>query len=200
MHENVNISKAVKMIASLSIDAASRVLSKMIKSGAAIELERAYMADISDATSAISAEADDVVGAYIDLVGDAPFKFLFFVRPEDSLILTDLILQRPIGSTKQLDMYTESVVQELGNVLASAVTNVFARDLQVQMKPTPPTMIHDFAGTVFEEYIMQSAIERNEIFVIESRFMVVAQDIKCYMYIVPEEGSETVLSYILSSV
>lgn len=199
MSDTANVNKAVKMIANLSIDAASRVLSKMVKAGATIELEKAYVADISEVTSKVTSEADEVVGAYIDLVGDAPFKFLFFVRPEDSMILTDLMLQKEIGSTNELDIYTRSVVQELGNVLASAVTNVFAKDFEIKMKPTPPIMIHDYAGTVFEEYIMQSGVERNELFVIESRFCIVSQDLKCYMFIVPMEGSETVLSYLMSS-
>ena len=200
MSESLKINNAVKMIANLSVDAASRVLSKMIKTGASIELERAYVADISEVTSSVSAtEEDEVIGAYIDIIGDAPFKFLFFVSAQDSMVITDLVLQRAVGTTQELDLYTHSAVQELGNVLASAVTNVFSRDLQVQMRPSPPVVVYDYAGTVFEEYIMQSIQERNEIFVMESRFVVINQNLKCYMFIVPEDGSEEVLNHILNA-
>ena len=201
MDEYQKIDRALKLIAQLSIDKSSQLLSKIVKSGAAIKLENVYYADISKVTEQfMSKENDEVVGSFIDLVGDAPFKFLFYVTVSDSLLLTDLILQRELGSTKEFDMYASSAVQEIGNILASAITNVFAGDFQIAMKPSPPTVVHDFASTIFQEYIMSAASEKNEILIIESIFSIVKHDVQCQMFILPVENSENILSYIASTI
>ncbi len=196
---NQDIDRAVKLIARLSIDKASQVFSKTIKSGAKIEIDKAYIADISDATAQAYAEDSEVVGAFIDLNGDAPFKFLFYIKDKDSLILTDLMLRREIGFTTEFSIYTESSVQEIGNILASAISNVFSADFGIALKPTPPTVVHDYAGTVFEEYLMDVVSDRNEILIIESKFCIVKSDIRCAMFLLPYPGSEKALASISNS-
>ena len=190
------VDRAVKLIASLSIDKASQVFSKMLRNGAKIDVERAYMEDISHATGRITQECDEVVGSIIDLVGDVPFKFLFMVDIAGCYTLTDMLLRKEIGTTKEYNLYTESAVQEVGNVLASAVTNVFSSDFQINLKPAPPLVLHDFAGTVFEEYIHEMAVEKNEVLIIESVFHVVVADINCQMFVIPAGGTEKMLHYL----
>jgi len=196
MTDQNKVNNAITLIARLSIDKSSRMLSKFVKSGARIDLEKAYVADISEVTKSVVRDDDEVVGAFIDLIGDAPFKFLFFVSLKDSLLLTDLILRRPAGTAKAFDVYASSAVQEIGNILSSGISNVFSSDFQIVMKPSPPTVVHDFAGTVFEEYIMEVAMEKNEIFIIETKFFVVEHNVNCHMFIVPIHGSEKVLANI----
>lgn len=200
MEDKFKIDKAVSLIAKLSIDKSSQAFSKIVKTGARIEMEKAYMADISEATASVNSEDREVVGAFIDLKGDAPFKFLFFVNAQDSLVLTDLILRRDVGYTTEFNLYTQSAVQEIGNVLASAISNVFAADFEIDLKPTPPSVVHDFAGTIFEEYLVDIASERNEILIIECNFCVVKDDIRCAMFLLPYPGSEKVLNYISKSI
>jgi chemotaxis protein CheY-P-specific phosphatase CheC len=198
--EAQKVHRALELVANLSIDKASQVLSKMIKAGAKIDLEKVYVADISQATEKImTADNIEVVGAFVDLVGDMPFHFLFYVAAEDSLLLTDLILRRDIGSTSKIDPYVQSTVQELGNILSSAITNVFASDFQIKMRPTPPIVVHDFASTVFQEYIMEAAAQQNEILMIESLFLVVRMNIKCRMFLLPKGDTQKTLAGLVGS-
>lgn len=199
MDNKQKVDRALQLISKLSIDKASQVFSKMIKGGASIEMDKAYLADITDVTQQINENSDEVIGAFVRLVGDAPFKFLFFVAPEDSFILTDMILRREIGTTKEFNAYTESAVQEIGNILASAITNVFSADFQIMLYPSPPTVVRDFAGTVFAEYILEAAAERDEVLIIQSKFLVVKNNIRCHMYILPVHDADKTLSQIASS-
>ncbi|NTV30249.1 MAG: hypothetical protein HGA80_09235 [Candidatus Omnitrophica bacterium] len=195
------IDRALKLVANLSIDKASQVLSKMIKAGAKIELEGVSLEDVTKATERVmQSDTGDVVGAFVDLVGDLPFKFLFYVDANDSLTLTDLILRRELGTTKKFDVYVTSTVQELGNILASAVTNVFASDFQIKMKPTPPIVVHDYASTIFGEYIMEAAAEQDEILMIESMFRVVRLNVKCRMFLLPKGDAQKELAAIVGKI
>ncbi len=195
------IDRALKLVANLAIDKASQVLSKMVKAGARIDVENVALVDITEATEKIMrTEEGEVVGAFVDLIGDMPFKFLFYVDAQDSLTLTDLILRRELGTSKKFDLYVTSSVQELGNILASAVTNVFATDFQIKMRPSPPRVVNDYTSTVFGEYIMEASADQNEILMIESQFKVVRMNIKCRMFLLPQGDAQKELSTLLGKV
>jgi chemotaxis protein CheC len=185
MEENTKLLRAIKLVAQLSVDTSSRLLSKMIKAAARISIDKTYMAEVSEVTAKIATDVDEVAGAFIDLVGEMPFKFLFFVRVEDSLLLTDMILQRTPGSTKEFNVYAQSAVQEIGNILSSAISNIFSKDFNIALKPTPPVVIRDYAGVVFSEYLLNVAAQENEIFIVETVFNVIEKNIDCYMFLLP---------------
>jgi chemotaxis protein CheC len=189
MNRNETIDKLLKLIAQLSIDKASRSLSKIIRTGARIELERAEVVNVTAITAKINEEDREVMGAYIDLQGDAPFKFLFYTDALNSLTLAELILRKQRESMKNFEVYARSAIQEVSNILASAVANVFSQDLGIKMDPTPPVSIHDFVGAIFAEYITNAAESKTEILMIESQFCIVSHNVKCHMFISPQEGS-----------
>ncbi len=193
------INKAIKMVAKLSIDKGSQVFSKLIKTGARIDMENAFLGDLTTVTEDINRQNTSVVGAIINLVGDANFKFLFYVQIEDSMILADLMLKREVGTTKEFDIYASSAVQEVGNILASAISGVFASDFSINLKPTPPVVINDFVGSLFQEFLLSSVGEKNEILIIESCFHIVRNNIHAHMFLLPLGDSEKVLSYIANT-
>ena len=202
MEKDSRVSKVLQMIAQLSIDRASQVLSKLVKTGARIVLEKAYVSDIAQATAQINTDAihdGDVIGSIVDMVGDAPFKFLFYSDIKSCYILTDLMLRRPVGTSKEYDIYVKSAVQEIGNIMSSAACNVFSTDFEISLKPTPPKVVHDFIGTIFEEFVVGVASETDDVLIIESRFHIVSHDVRCNMFILPFPGSEKVINYICNT-
>ena len=190
-----NIDRMLKTVAEQSIDKSSQILSKMLKTGASIELKRVVFEDVTTVTQSINETNGEVIAATIDLVGDAPFRFLFWVAIEDAFKLTDLFLGQEIGSTTAFDEYTSSTVQEIANILSSAVTNVFVANFQVSMKPEPPYVSRDYSGSIFEEFIMGVAMDSNEILLIESRFQIHKCAMDCRMYLMPLAKSDETLSF-----
>ncbi|HOY08944.1 MAG TPA: chemotaxis protein CheC [Candidatus Omnitrophota bacterium] len=193
------INRAIKLVAKISIDKASQVFSKLIKTGARIEMEDAFLADITSITERVNRENTNVVGAFVDLTGEVNFKFLFHVPIQDSMLLADLMLRREVGTTKEFDVYAASAVQEIGNILASAISGVFSSDFSIDLHPTPPEVVNDYVGTVFQEFLVSAAPERNDILIMESCFHVIKNDIRCHMYLLPLGESEKVLSYIINT-
>ncbi len=195
--EGKEINRAIKFIAELSVDRASQVFSKTIKSGAKITFERSYVADITDITSNVYNEEKEIVCSVVDLEGKASFKFLFYIGVEDSFMLTDLILKRQIGTTKEYDIYTQSAVQEIGNILASTVANVISAHTGITIRPKPPIVVKDFLGAVFEEFVLGVIGDRDEILTIETKFSLVRINIDCSMFLIPYQDSEKVLIDII---
>ena len=193
------INRAIKLVAKISIDKASQVFSKLLKTGARIEMQNAFLSDLTAVTEQINQSNTNVVGAFIDLVGEANFKFLFYVQLPDSMVLADLMLRRAVGTTKDFDSNASSAVQEVGNILASAISGVFATDFSINLSPTPPVVVNDYVGAVFQAFLVSAVAERNEILIIESCFHVIKDDIHCHMYLLPVGESEKVLSYIANT-
>ncbi|MFA6583618.1 MAG: hypothetical protein WCS77_04905 [Elusimicrobiaceae bacterium] len=185
MEQHTPVNKYIRMVSQMSVEKASAVLGKLLKNDAKIELENVYMSDMSAITSKMNASGERIIGAMIDLTGDTDFKFLLFVNDKDSFLLTDLMLRKPIGTTTAFGPYVYSTVKEIGNILASAIAGVFSVDFKLNLKPTPPYGMHDFSGSIFEEYIMNSQIIAEEIVIIESVFNVVGHGLRCSMYIIP---------------
>ncbi len=194
--QELKINKVIRFIAQLSIDRASQVFSKFIKTAATIELVNAYMTDISAAAGEMGRLDKEVIGVFVDIKGEAELKFLFFVEPQGCKILTELILRRAAGTTTELDLYAKSAVQEIGNIIASAISNVFSADCQMPLQPSPPVVVHDFLGTLLEEYLLDVAVEKNKVFIIQSKFYIVSKNIDCFMLLMPTGDSEKVLSLI----
>ena len=198
MPELKNIDRMLKTVAEQSIDKSSQVLSKMLKTAARIELKRVVLEDVTTVTQGINEHNGEVIAATIDLVGSAPFRFLFWVATPDAFKLTDLFLGQPVGTTNAFDEYTSSIVQEIANILSSAVTNVFVANFQVSMKPEPPVVARDYSGSIFEEFIMGVAMDRNDILLIESRFQISKCEMDCRMYLLPLAKSDETLSFASS--
>lgn len=195
MTEKNGINRMVEMVAEQSIYKASLSLSKMLKAGASIDLKRIAMADIGEVTESVNQENEEVTGAFVDLTGDAPFKFLFYVDTKGAFVLTDLLLRKEPGYTTEMSEYVTSTIQEIGNILASAVANTFSADFRISMLPSPPVVVSDFSGALFQEFLMESAMTSDKVMLLESQFNVVKASLRCRMFIVPQSGSEKILEF-----
>jgi len=192
---NESVNRAVRLIAERSIDKASQSFSKMIKLGAAIDLKRIEMVDIADISADLGGVPQEVIGSMVDLVGDAPFKFLFYVETQGAFSLTDLLLKRAPGTTVFIDEFVTSTIQEIGNILASAVANTFANDFQIDLRPTAPMVFNDFAATLFEGLIFEAAQEDNRVLMIECKFEVRKLNLPCQLFVIPMPGSYKILEF-----
>ncbi len=190
----------MKVVTKLSLDKASQVFSKMIKGGARIEAEEFGEVDISEVTAQMNAKDYEVIASLIDLQGDAPCKFLFMVKVADCFFLTDKILRREPGTTKDVDIYVQSSIQELGNIMASAITNVFSFNFAIKLMPSPPSMMMDFAGTVFQESLMTMENLTDKIFSIEAKFNIVGSEVRCSLFLLPDlEAKEKLTKMVLQA-
>ncbi|MBL8014511.1 MAG: response regulator, partial [Candidatus Omnitrophica bacterium] len=80
-------------------------------------------------------------------------------------------------------------------ILSSAVTNVIVANFQVAMKPEPPFVTRDFSGSLFEEFVMAVAMDRNELLLVESRFQIAHYSVDCRMYLLPLAKSDEKLTF-----
>jgi chemotaxis protein CheC len=173
----------------LSIDHASRALSKSLKAGAKIEMETTSIADISTITEQMNDNPLEMSGVLVNLEGDVPLKLLFLVPLEGVFKLSDLFMRKPVGTTTEFDEFTESVIQEVGNILASSISNVLVSDFGVKSTLSSPTVLNDFAGTIFSMFVMEEGMLTDELLLIETRFEISRVELECYLFLLPHVDS-----------
>ena len=181
--------KVLEIMSRLSIDRASRALSKTLKTGAKISLSKVYIADLSETTAKMNDDLREMTGVMVDFKGNVICKLLFMLPLEGSLILTDLFLRQPAGTTKEYNEFTESVIQELGNILASHISNALVSDFNATLVPQPPHVHNDFAGVIFSNLVLEQGMLDDQLLLIETQFEICKTELDCYLFLVPEMTS-----------
>ncbi|NUO07337.1 MAG: chemotaxis protein CheC [Candidatus Brocadia sp.] len=185
--------KILEIMSSLSIDRASRALSKSLRTGARISLSKVFIADLSGATEKMNEDQREMISVMVDFKGDEGCKLLFMLPLEGSLIITDLFLRNRLGTSKEYDIFTESAVQELGNILASHICNALVSDFNAKLIPQPPQIRNDYAGVIFSNLVMEQGIVDDKLLLIETIFEISGTKLECYLFLVPEMTSFTKL-------
>ena len=108
------------------------------------------------------------------------------VPVDGAFVLQDLYLTSPPGTTKELNEFTKGTVQEIGNIIASSIGNTLASDFGSTQLPTPPQVICDFAGSIFETFILEEAIEQNDLLLIKTKFKLHNTKIDSYLFLIPD--------------
>jgi chemotaxis protein CheC len=178
--------KILDIIVKIGIDKASQKFTKTIRHPALIELVKTSQVNISDITEEMNSDFREMVASMLRLEGSMNGKLLFMVPLEGALLLQDYYMQEPPGTSKEFDEFTEGTVQELGNILASAIGNSFASDLGATLLPTPPQVLCDFAGTIFSLLIYEDGIDNDTILLTETIFKLHDTEIDCYFFLLPD--------------
>jgi chemotaxis protein CheC len=178
--------KILDIIVKNSMDNASRSFSKTIKHAALIELVKTELVDISEITEEMNNDFREMVASMLRLEGSLNVKLMFMIPLDGALILQDFYLGETPGTSKKFDELTEGTVQEIGNILASAIGNSFASSLGSMLLPTPPQVLCDFAGTIFTQLIFEEGIDNDKILLTETKFKLHNTEIDCYFFLLPD--------------
>jgi chemotaxis protein CheC len=104
--------------------------------------------------------------------------------------LVDLLLEQPAGTTTSLDGELEqSALQEVGNVTGSGFLNALARLIHLQIQPTPPRLVQDMCGAVFDGLVAMLALEDEEALLIDTEFDQADQSVQGHLLILPDRTS-----------
>ncbi|MBW7897910.1 CheY-P phosphatase CheC [Candidatus Brocadiaceae bacterium B188] len=181
--------KILEIMSSLSIDRASRALSKSLRTGARISLSKVSIADFGETTEKMNEDQREMISVMVNFKGNEGCKLLFMLPLEGSLILTDLFLRQRIGTSKECDVFTESAIQELGNILASHISNALVSDFNAQLIPQPPQVHNDYAGVIFTNLVLEQGTIDDKLLLIETIFEISGTELECYLFLVPEMNS-----------
>ncbi len=166
-------------------DKASDALSKLIDRSVEVGISRADVKKVEDLSPLIGTE-EVVAGIYLPVTGDIKGAALLIFPKETAFTLSDLLVKREPGSTRQLTQLDESALKELGNIISGSYLTVLANTLQIKIVEHIPNFSFDMFGAIVSQIISEFAQKTENALVIEIEFIFKPETFKGYFLLLFE--------------
>ncbi len=166
-------------------DKASDALSKLIDRPVEVGISRADVKKVEDLSPLIGTE-EVVAGIYLPVTGDVNGAAMLIFPKETAFTLSDLLVKREPGSTRQLTQLDESALKELGNIISGSYLTVLANTLQIKIVEHIPNFSFDMFGAIVSQIISEFAQKTENALVIEIEFIFKPETFKGYFLLLFE--------------
>jgi chemotaxis protein CheC len=203
----------LRMIFDRGTKAASQALSKWL--GQEIRLTNSVVDEVEIAQAAeLLGEPEALVAACsMGLGGWLTGLIILVFKDSSGLALSDLLLNQAIGTTTTWGELEVSAAKETANIVGCAYVNALASHLpsaavQVPARdrsdsreqgargdlvPTPPTFVHEFAGSLLQFAFMEQALELDQVLVFRTDLRVDGPGLDWTLLFIPSRAARHAL-------
>ncbi len=161
---------------------------------------------LEDVTSVLGEGDAAVCMCLMEMQGTLTGHMLLAFDDASGFALGDLLLARSKGATRSWGEVELSCVLETMNIAGSAYLNGIARDLtersgsSVELMPTPPRFLRDYAESLLESAFMDQALSGGDAVFSRARFDLAGQPLHWTFLLIPDPLSLTRLSELLARI
>jgi chemotaxis protein CheC len=185
---------ALKEVGNVGAGHAATALSQLIKKKIMISVPEVKVLKLKEVENLLGDSNTLVAGIIMNVLGDITAKILLLLTRESALSLADMLLQKPVGSTKVLSEVGNSAIKETGNILAGAYMNALNEFLGMLLLPSVPSLVFDISGAILASLSEGFEGMSTHILSIETQFSEANEKvIKGYLLLVPDIASVKVL-------
>lgn len=160
----------VQVLANVGITNAAESLSKILGKQIDLSIPTVELLPVEKVPENFG-EVDNIyIGVYMPLVGDIKGTILFGLAEEAGFELIDMLYGIESGKTRELDEDGESALKEVTNIVGSSVVNVISEKTAIAIKPTVPTIVHDFMQSILDSILVMHNISNDYVLVMDTEF------------------------------
>lgn len=157
---------ALREVSNIGAGHAATALAQFTDQRIMISVPEIRVVRAGEAEAAVGGDGGEVAAVRMSMLGDLTGTTLLMFDKEVALVLCDRMLGRELGSSSELDDMAESVLKELGNILAAAYMNALAKLMGMALMPTVPELLVDAS-----EAIIKAALpETDTVLIFETAF------------------------------
>jgi chemotaxis protein CheC len=177
----------LQVIFNRGAESASLALSKWLGKEVRLSVSEVEIAELEQAAELLGPADALVAACSMELTGRLTGWILLVFEDHSGLALVDMLLQQPLGTTTSWGEIEQSAAKETTNIVGCAYVNALAAHLPSpiarapaqteqresdggELVPTPPTFLHEFAGSLLEFALMEQALELDQVLLIRSEF------------------------------
>lgn len=180
---------ALKEISCIGAGNAATALSQMLKRKIMMTIPDIQIISIKDVPEVIGGPDTLVAGIYTRLLGDVFGSVLLTFPRESSFALADVLMGKPVGSTKILTNMTRSLLKETGMIVTGTFLTALSSVIKVTIIPRVPSLTLDMVGAIIDFILIDLSQEVEYAIVIEVQFEEKEADISGHFFILPNPGS-----------
>lgn len=170
--------RLLRMIFDRGAEGASLALSKWLGREVHLAVSDVELVELERAGELLGPPETLVAACVMGLTGPLTGSILLVFEDRAGLALVDVLLHQPIGTTNAWGELEQSAAKETTNIVGCAYVNALAAHLPGddggravgELVPTPPTFLHEFAGSLLEFALMEQAMELDRLLLIRSEF------------------------------
>jgi chemotaxis protein CheC len=161
---------ALREVANIGAGHAATALSQMTGGVVMISVPSINIVRLEDVPPQIAAPEEPVAAVLMNMMGDLSGRTLLVFPKPTALRLSELMLRRPAGSSKNLGELEQSAIKECGNILSGAYMNALSDFMGMMLLPSPPSLAIDMSTAVLTTAYLQFGADPDYVFCVESEF------------------------------
>ena len=161
---------ALREVANIGAGHAATALSQMTGGTIMISVPQINIARLEDVPPQISGPEEPVAAVLMNMLGDLTGRTLLVFPKPTAMRLSELMLRRPQGSSKDLGELEQSAIKEAGNILSGAYMNALSDFMGLMLLPSPPSLAIDMSTAVLTTAYLQFGSDRDYVVCVESEF------------------------------
>jgi chemotaxis protein CheC len=161
---------ALREVANIGAGHAATALSQMTHNTIMISVPTINIARLEDVPPQVTDPEEPVAAVLMHMLGDLSGRTLLVFPKPTAIRLSELMLRRPAGSSKDLGDLEQSAIKEAGNILSGAYMNALSDFMGLMLLPSPPSLAVDMSNAVLTTAYLQFGSERDLVFCIETQF------------------------------
>lgn len=146
---------ALKEVGNIGSSHAATALSQMANRRVDITVPDLKLIPIEDFLDEVGGTDQLVAGVYSKIQGDLSGGMLAVFPMVTALVLVDMLMGRPFGSTETLSEMDSSALVEVGNILTSTFLSATSDFLDLSVFPSPPQLACDMAGSLLQFLVIE---------------------------------------------
>jgi chemotaxis protein CheC len=127
----------------------------------------------------------EMVGVYLLIDGDINGQAILILSLNEALHLIDLLGGGPTGTTTEFADLGRSALAETGNLAASYFINEVARQTGTELRPSPPAVMVDMLGAIFNVVSSPVAAMSDDLLIVEAEFRAPDRTVTAHFWYCP---------------
>ena len=182
---------ALREVANIGAAHAATALSTMTGQTIMISVPMLNIARLEEVPPQISGPEEPVAAVMMHMLGDLTGRTLLVFPKPTAIRLSELMLRRPPGSSKDLGELEQSAIREAGNILSGAYMNALSDFMGMMLLPSPPSLAIDMSTAVMTTAYLQFGSDKDFVFCIESEFHMkdIGEQLRGFFLLLPDFAS-----------
>jgi len=160
----------IQILANVGITDAADSLSRIINKRVDLSIPDVSLLPVEEIPEEVGDIDSVYIGVYMPLVGDIQGTILFSFKEDTGFELVDLLFGLSQGETHELTEDGESALMEITNIVGSAVVNAFSEKIEIAIKPTVPTIVHDYMQSILDSILAFHNVDNEYALVMDTEF------------------------------
>ena len=162
---------ALREVANIGAGHAATALSTLTNRRIMITVPEVRVSRLEEVAEILGSPDDVVAAVLMHMMGDLTGRTLVLFPEQNARQLCDILLRKPIGTTKAYGEMEQSGLKEVGNILSSAYLNALSDFMGMMLVPSVPSLAIDLAGAVLTSAYMNFGYDRDYVFCVETEFV-----------------------------